>query len=654
MKVSLIMIALLLASATAEAEGRTSTNYAIAAESISISGSRATSGNYTLDGSVGGIVGFSSVSSPTTRTAKLGYIGQLYEVTGLTLTSASSELSETDTLQLNAAQTLDDASFLEVPATSVAWGVISGPLTSINSNGLAASGNVYVDTSAVAQGDFAGFTGTLALTVKNVTFDDFGSYATDGIDDAWQVNFLGLDNTVANPDADLQANLGEFFLNLNPVLPDGFDAVVPGFIEIDDMNYQTLGFRRSLAATAFVRVEVLRSTDLLLDWSNEKTTEVSATPIDAETEWVVVRSTVPTDGLTEEYLKLSVTATVDATILFQSLPFGFRLQPTKALADTLFGIPLHPSTAWAGEVSAVSGNVFNIAAGALPENYGGSSHEVIFTSHALQGRRYRIASNTATTVTLDPQSPDALAVQGLQVGDSFKIVPFWTLSSLFASQEDIAVTGQDVLNPVTTVKLYDPSDTGINIAPRKTYFFHDGSLLPEGAGWYDNDDIEAGRKDNVVLLPENFLVVRNSTAAALPLRVVGQVPVDPLGATLGRPVEGVQDSLATNPYPVAVSLGALGLVTSSIVDITGADVLNPVDTVKFRVQPMGFNPAPNKTYFYHDGSLLTAGIGWYDNDGLEEGLQNDVLVPPGGSIIVRKGFGPSSMGTWLPPLPYSP
>ena len=187
------MIALLLASATAEAEGRTSTNYAIAAESISISGSRATSGNYTLDGSVGGIVGFSSVSSPTTRTAKLGYIGQLYEVTGLTLTSASSELSETDTLQLNAAQTLDDASFLEVPATSVAWGVISGPLTSINSNGLAASGNVYVDTSAVAQGDFAGFTGTLALTVKNVTFDDFGSYATDGIDDAWQVNFLGLD-----------------------------------------------------------------------------------------------------------------------------------------------------------------------------------------------------------------------------------------------------------------------------------------------------------------------------------------------------------------------------------------------------------------------------------------------------------------------------
>ncbi|NCF93049.1 MAG: hypothetical protein GWQ05_19165 [Verrucomicrobiaceae bacterium] len=105
---------------------------------------------------------------------------------------------------------------------------------------------------------------------------------------------------------------------------------------------------------------------------------------------------------------------------------------------------------------------------------------------------------------------------------------------------------------------------------------------------------------------------------------------------------------------MAVSLGALGLVTSSIVDITGADVLNPVDTVKFRVQPMGFNPAPNKTYFYHDGSLLTAGIGWYDNDSLEEGLQNDVLVPPGGSIIVRKGFGPSSMGTWLPPLPYSP
>jgi hypothetical protein len=48
---------------------------------------------------VGGIVGLSTVGAPA-ETMKHGYIGQLYEVTGLELSAASQSVNETATVQL--------------------------------------------------------------------------------------------------------------------------------------------------------------------------------------------------------------------------------------------------------------------------------------------------------------------------------------------------------------------------------------------------------------------------------------------------------------------------------------------------------------------------------------------------------------------------
>ena len=73
---------------------------------------------------------------------------------------------------------------LAVTAANVAWSVLSGPLTSISASGLATAGPVYQDTASTAQGIYLGDPGTLALTVKNVSLDNFGTYAADTIDDA--------------------------------------------------------------------------------------------------------------------------------------------------------------------------------------------------------------------------------------------------------------------------------------------------------------------------------------------------------------------------------------------------------------------------------------------------------------------------------------
>ena len=213
---------LALLTAAAHAGPRTSANYNIATDTADAGGKRTTSASYTSDGSIGGLVGVSTAATPA-ETAKHGYVGQLFDVTGLTLTAVSLNVNETATDQLAAWQALNDATFLAVPAASVAWSVQSGPLTSVSTAGLATAGTVYQATAATVQGLYLGDTGTLGLTVLDSIADNYGSYAGDGVGDDWQVQYFGLNNPNAgpllDPDGDGQTNLFEYTAGLVPTDP---------------------------------------------------------------------------------------------------------------------------------------------------------------------------------------------------------------------------------------------------------------------------------------------------------------------------------------------------------------------------------------------------------------------------------------------------
>ena len=204
----------------AHAGSRSSASYRIVTESFDAGGGKSASALYSADASIGTVIGIATAAAPAVA-EKNGYIGQLFEVTGLTLTAVSLNVNEGTTDQLGAWQALDDASFLAVPAASVAWSVLSGPLTGISASGLATVGIVFQDTAATAQGSYLSNLGTLALTVKNVNPDDFGSYAGDGIDDAWQNQYFGLNNPNAAPTVDFdgtgQTNLFKYIAGLNPL-----------------------------------------------------------------------------------------------------------------------------------------------------------------------------------------------------------------------------------------------------------------------------------------------------------------------------------------------------------------------------------------------------------------------------------------------------
>ena len=206
----------------AHAGPRTSASYNIPTDTTDAGGQRATSTSYSNDGSVGGVAGISTVSSPA-QTAKAGYIGQLYEVTALQLAASPATINETGTRQVSAAQVLDDDSTLAVSAASVTWSVMAGPLSGIDASGLATAATVFEDSAATAQGVFEGLTGQLALTVLDTIPDNFGSYAADGLDDAWQSqHFSGNPADAApllDPDGDGQNNFFEFTAGLIPTDP---------------------------------------------------------------------------------------------------------------------------------------------------------------------------------------------------------------------------------------------------------------------------------------------------------------------------------------------------------------------------------------------------------------------------------------------------
>lgn len=198
---------------------RDSASYSVPADSTEPGGGRATSVSYTVDTSIGGIAGISTVAAAP-ESLKAGFAGQLYDVTGLAVTSAAPSVNENASLQLAAWQVLDDSSFLALGANAVTWSVLGGPIGGISSAGLATAGTVFADTAASVQGAFAGFTGSLNLTVLNVNSDDFGTYAADGLPDDWQVQHFGADNPLAAPDADAshtgQTNLLKYVAGLNP------------------------------------------------------------------------------------------------------------------------------------------------------------------------------------------------------------------------------------------------------------------------------------------------------------------------------------------------------------------------------------------------------------------------------------------------------
>ena len=259
-----LLILVTILTATATAAPRTSADYSIATDTFDFAGLRSTSAEYSNAGSAGTIAGISNEATSAT-VAKHGYIGQLYDLLGYGLLASDYYPPELGTTQLFPVRTADDGTNFVISTTGIAFSVISGPLAGVSPAGLVTAGAVYQNTTAMVGATSAAFAGqlTLPLNVQDTIPDNFGSYAGDGLDDARQFQYFGLNNPLAAPGADAdgtgQTNLFKYLAGLNPLDPNsrfvleihngvlGTDRRLVFYPRLPDRTY-TIQYRPSLTA----------------------------------------------------------------------------------------------------------------------------------------------------------------------------------------------------------------------------------------------------------------------------------------------------------------------------------------------------------------------------------------------------------------------
>lgn len=342
-------------------------------------------------------------------------------------------------------------------------------------------------------------------------------------------------------------------------------------------------------------------------------------------------------------------------ILFFSLHAGLWSRPNtgtvglvafeiQARSDLKLGIPLLRRPVVETTISDVSGHSLTLV-DAIPE-FSGQPHYLLISTPGsdFRGEWFEISGVNGAEVIL----VDDVEALGIQAGEACSVIPFWTLETLFSDASQFPLSS-NVFNPEAQVLLNDVTLDGTNLPPVRAYVHHDGTQGP--AGWYDVNDLGAGRQGDTVINPETFITIRNAAYSPQTIYLAGRVPTYEMRVPVRSWSGGAQDSLVPNPYPVDIALNQSELVGDGVVR-PSPDPFNPVDQLLlYPASPATFNPVPEKVLLYHDGSLGPEG--WYDVNNLAGGPVDTLTIPMGAALVVRKQAGPDALVDWTPPPPYS-
>lgn len=331
-------------------------------------------------------------------------------------------------------------------------------------------------------------------------------------------------------------------------------------------------------------------------------------------------------------------------------PVGYITLDVPANSDTTIVAPLDRPVAYAGASTSISSNdvgAADLTAGAFvsPASY------LQVTSGVLAGNRYPITANTTSTITVDPVSGGTLQAQGFLSGDKFKVVPYWTLATMFPGGAGVGGTS-DVFDVSSFLFVNDNGTYGVNRASSASYFYCTGDVgngVP--AGWYDANDPFGASMDNLVLDPTTFFFIRNGGTAKT-VTVTGDVPNVASGARVPVNTSSNDVNLGIS-FPVDTTLQASGL--QSVVQ--GTNDVFTIDEFVFVYanEAAGVNKAPSAGYFYCTGDAGN-GIpaGWYDANDPFGGEVTGAVLKAGRCITVRKAaYGSSGVLNLSVPLPYS-
>ena len=270
---------------------------------------------------------------------------------------------------------------------------------------------------------------------------------------------------------------------------------------------------------------------------------------------------------------------------------------------------------FSGPASAVTAStVMTNSAGWTVNAFGpfaSNPHIIRILSGTGVGQQFRIASNTADTLTLTTNGTDLTTV--MAAGNRYEILTTNTLASVFGA------TGTGLL---TNADPQQADNVLINIGTGWLTFFNDGTKWLRVSGG-------TASQNNVAILPEQAVLFVRRGATDLPLTVVGSVPT----TNLITPLPANKSTFLANRFPVDTTLVGLGL--SSLPGWTPGSDPNTADNVLLNIGTGWL------TYYYDGTKWLRVSGG--------TGAQNPTIKTGSAVLIVRRA---GSDIVYNQPLPY--
>jgi hypothetical protein len=226
-------LAALLAATAANAAVRSSPGYLMETDTYDAGGMLcALAGSHKMESSLGGGTAHGRPKS-LTHFLRSGFVAQLYEFVGLSITSAGNP-NEQQPVQLYATALTNSGDQLQGLEGVVSWIPPAWPLAFIQPSGLAWTQSVYQNTQGTASAVWRGVVGSGTFWVINNNADNYMSYGADGLPDDWQIDHFGLPpnsdaGPAQNPDHDPDPNEDEWMTGHDPNDPaDFFRFVITG------------------------------------------------------------------------------------------------------------------------------------------------------------------------------------------------------------------------------------------------------------------------------------------------------------------------------------------------------------------------------------------------------------------------------------------
>jgi uncharacterized protein (TIGR02597 family) len=326
-------------------------------------------------------------------------------------------------------------------------------------------------------------------------------------------------------------------------------------------------------------------------------------------------------------------------------------------SDTHISLPFHRTVAVETQAEGISGNVITVSSSAnitanefvYVSGSQSNTYYLQFMTGSREGMYYTIVSNTATNITVNNNGDTGLD-GNVSVGDTFRIIPYWTLNTLFPSGQSLYTGSNFNTNTQSLVLVLPGNVAGINLSAEATYLYYTGSNFG-GPGWRATGNVTQLLPD-IALPPDSFLIVRHPPSVAnTELTLVGNVPMSQQAVILNAlQASTPQDNPVSLPVPVSVTFGNSGLASV----INGSNSFNPSDYVlMFDPTVVAQNKSATAEYFYYnDPTDSFGGAGWRKLGDPLHVRNNDVLSSPGQGFIVRLGSRSSPttlIWDYLPP-----